>query len=255
MNDLTVSDLRPMIIVGTHVQRDMAGRYRLNDLHEAAIAAGYNRQSTRPQKFFQWPRAKVILDQLWAECGGRPESADPNRVSTFNPEGSETGPNSVTLCEPKRKSADSNCDSTFPVVAVENGPYEARGTWVVDDLLYTYAFWVDPRFELKVSRTLREMLTGGRDWRAAMLQQTEAWWFARRPHWPAIRSRVLAGETYAAIGRVLRRSPASVANAVRRMIEVGLMSPRMVAITQRGPARLAAQRLIPGWGQQLALDL
>jgi hypothetical protein len=41
-----------LVIDGVSVRRDLDGRYCLNDLHRAAVAAGAN-QPKNPQNFFQ----------------------------------------------------------------------------------------------------------------------------------------------------------------------------------------------------------
>lgn len=83
------------------------------------------------------------------------------------------------------------------------------------------------------------------------LAQVETYWFTRRPHWPPIRVRVLAGETYRVIADTLQISRGRVARAVRSMINVGLLDPGKVAEAQRGPARKAALRYGEKWGQQM----
>jgi Rha family phage regulatory protein len=81
--------------------------------------------------------------------------------------------------------------------------------------------------------------------------QYENYWFARRPLWPTIRARVLAGQAYGRIAQVLYLSSRRVARAVKTMIRVGLLDPSMVAEAQKGPARRAALRYAEGWGQQM----
>lgn len=90
------------------------------------------------------------------------------------------------------------------------------------------------------------------------LAQVESYWFARRPLWPLIRVRVLAGEAYRVIAEALQISRGRVARAVKSMIAVGLLDPAKVAEVQHGPARKAAIRYSDGWGgapsRQMALD-
>lgn len=85
--------------------------------------------------------------------------------------------------------------------------------------------------------------------------QHENYWFSRRPHWPPIRLRVLAGETYRQIAEALEISRGRVARAVRSMIRVGILTPSKVAAVQKGPARKAALRYGEGWGQKPVLEL
>jgi Rha family phage regulatory protein len=79
--------------------------------------------------------------------------------------------------------------------------------------------------------------------------QVENYWFARRPHWPPIRARVLLGEAYRNIADALQMSRGRVARAVKSMIKVGLLDPHKVAEVQHGPAKKAALRYGEGWGQ------
>lgn len=82
--------------------------------------------------------------------------------------------------------------------------------------------------------------------------QHENYWFARRPLWPPIRLRVLAGEAYRDIAAALQISRGRVARAVRSMIRVGLLAPLRVAEVQRGPAKKAALNYSEGWGRPIA---
>ena len=138
-----------------------------------------------------------------------------------------------------------------PITSKKDGPFETRGTYIVKELVYAYAMWISPAFNLKVIRAYDALVTG--EYIQPNIQH-ENYWFARRPLWPTIRARVLAGERYRDIASAIGRSVGSVARAVRRMIEVGLLNPLKVAEYQRGPARLAAQRRASGWGSpQLSL--
>jgi hypothetical protein len=127
---------------------------------------------------------------------------------------------------------------------------QKRGAFVVKELVYSYAMWVSPAFNLRVIRAFDALVNG--EFVLPSIQH-ENYWFARRPHWPPIRLRVLAGEAYRTIAEVLKISRHSVARAVKSMIRVGLLSPMRVALAQKGPAKRAALRYGQGWGQQQLL--
>lgn len=131
---------------------------------------------------------------------------------------------------------------------------QKSGAFVVKELVYAYATWVSPDFELRVYRAYDALVTGEY---VKPLTQSEKYWFARRPHWPQIRALALAGKIYREIAAEVGRSIASVRNALRRMVEVGLLDPAKLALAQRGVSRLSALRRCIGWGAppgQLALD-
>jgi hypothetical protein len=78
--------------------------------------------------------------------------------------------------------------------------------------------------------------------------QIEKYWFARRPFWPEIRERVLQGEPFRLIAEEMGRSAASVRNAVKRMIEVGILQPLRAAQALTGTTRKTVLRYGIGWG-------
>lgn len=81
--------------------------------------------------------------------------------------------------------------------------------------------------------------------------QHEKYWFAKNPHWAAIRELALQGLTNKAIALRLSLSDGRVSRAIRRMIEVGLIDPakriaaRFKAVTANRMMQLA---LCLNWG-------
>ncbi|PIQ55359.1 MAG: hypothetical protein COW02_03365 [Comamonadaceae bacterium CG12_big_fil_rev_8_21_14_0_65_59_15] len=109
--------MKYLTIFDTSIRMDSEGRFCLNDLHKAAVATGANKRSKEPGEFFKTRRTKDMIDLL-------------------------------------KKSATGNLRSTLiPVNAVETGPYEERGTFVVKELVYAYAQFVSAEFDLQVIRT------------------------------------------------------------------------------------------------------
>lgn len=211
--------MNALSIAHATIRQDAQGRYCLNDLHAAAGGTPHH----RPSKWLATKQAQGLISAL------------------------EQSPNSGSEAEEGKARI-----RALPIASVRGGPDELRGTYIAKEMVYAYAMWISPEFHLRVIDAYDALVTG------EFIQpnvQHENYWFARRPHWPAIRERVLAGERYRDIAAALCRSVGCVARAVRRMIAVGLLAPAKVAQAQRGPARLAAQRQAAGWGQQLALAL
>ncbi len=111
------------------------------------------------------------------------------------------------------------------------------------------------KFKIAYINRFNEMETVLKQEYLQPIAQVENYWFSRRPLWPSIRVRVLAGETYRAIADAIQISRGRVARAVKRMIAVGILDPRKVANVQIGPAKKAAQRYGEGWGQSQQLSL
>lgn len=97
---------------------------------------------------------------------------------------------------------------------------------------------------------------------AKRIARIERYWFGKRPYWPEIRERVMLGQSFREIAEAMVRSTASVRNAVRRMIEVGILQPMRAAQALTGTAKKAVirysrkymsedrQPLLPGFSLQ-----
>lgn len=83
--------------------------------------------------------------------------------------------------------------------------------------------------------------------------QSENYWFRIRPHWLPIRDLVLQGKPYGEVATLLQRSVGSVRRAVKRMVEVGLINPAILAQVQIGIAKFHTLKRSVLWGAQLHL--
>ena len=216
-----------LILVDTRIRQDAHGRYCLNDLHKAAVAAGANKRTTEPNKFFRssgtTELVALLIEQqttpIWRSFPA--ESATPNWGSTF-----------------------------APVNAIENGPYEERGTYVCVELVTAYAMYVSPAFHLKVIRTFLATMHGEH---AMPHIQSAKFWDALRPHWAPIAQLALAGLKNVQIAAQLKRSAASIGHCLRRMFEVGYLNPVAVFKARLKPATAArwaiAKPVAALWGR------
>lgn len=117
--------MNPLIIANTQIRRDAADRYCLNDIHEAAVAAGHNYKRCQTENFLRLVSTQELIDLLRSE----PKSAE------LKPESEEL--------EPVTSSA---------------GRY--GGTYAVKELVYAYAMWISAAFHLHVIRAYDALVTG-----------------------------------------------------------------------------------------------
>lgn len=109
-------------IINTAIRQDEHGRYSLNDLHRAAMAAAGrsgnpNDDHQRPGEFLRSAGVQAFIAALDADAG--------NHASVSSTKG---GPN--------------------------------QGTYVAELVVYRYAAWVSPAFEVKVYSTFRDWARG-----------------------------------------------------------------------------------------------
>jgi phage regulator Rha-like protein len=106
---------------------------------------------------------------------------------------------------------------------------------------------------------LRDRLEQDARREAAHQEQARAYWFAHRPHWRAVHDLVIDGLAPPRIAARIGRSVASVRRAIHRMIEVGILHPRLVGEALHGSAfsrRLRRSGVMQTWGQRARqLDL
>ncbi|MCG6341243.1 KilA-N domain-containing protein [Vibrio fluvialis] len=100
------------------IRRDSKGRYCLNDLHKAAVAAGHNYKTCQTEHFLRNNSTQELIHEI-----------QKNGELDFSP------------CETKA------------------GRY--GGTFVVIELVYSYAMWISPEFKIKVIRSFHELQTNG----------------------------------------------------------------------------------------------
>jgi hypothetical protein len=215
MNTPNVQTHAALQLTGLRIRQDAHGRYCLNDLHKAAVAAGANKRSTEPNRFFRARHTQELLAEL------KTESATPNWRSTFD-----------------------------PVNAVESGPYEQRGTYVCIELVIAYGQFVSAAFDLMVIRTFLDVVN--RTHALPHVQNTK-FWDRLRPHWAAIARLALAGHKNKHIAPQVGRSPGSVGRCLLRMYEVGYLNPVEVFKARLTPAtakRWAIEKPVAAtWGK------
>lgn len=202
------------------IQQDAEGRYCLNDLHKASGGVKHH----RPSKWLATKQAQSLIAEINLEARIRASNSDEVRP--------EFGPHHEAITSKK------------------DGPFELRGTYIDKELVYAYAMWISPAFHLQVIRAydalVNERLT-------KPFTQSENYWFRIRPHWQPIRDLALQGKTYGEIAALVQRSVGSVRRAVKRMVEVGLINPAILAQVQKGIAKLHNLKRSQLWGQQLPL--
>ena len=216
MNTLTVAD--------TRIRQDANGRYCLNDLHKAAVAAGANKRSKEPGEFFKATRTKELLVLLEQE-------------SFTQKLGDETTP---TITEIPRNA---------PLAKNVGGSAEDTGTYVCIELVIAYGQFVSAAFDLKVIRTF---LAVQHQQHAMPHIQSTKFWDRLRPHWWAIADLALVGCKNKEIAETLGRSAGSVGRCLARMYEVGYLNPVEVFKARLKPAtaqRWAIQKPVAAtWG-------
>lgn len=115
--------MNPLTIAHTQIRRDPFGRYCLNDVHEAAVAAGNDYKRCQTEHWLRLVSTRELIDLLRAES----KSGELEVVS----------------------------EEIEPLVAAA-GRY--GGTYAVKELVYAYAMWISPSFHLHVIRAYDAMV-------------------------------------------------------------------------------------------------
>lgn len=109
-------------IYNTTIRRDAAGRYRINDLHQAAVASGVTKD-IRPNEFMSLKSTQEFIEVIEAENSRLPGFSVTEKIKDLAP------------------------------VNIVKGFDGDQGTYVCKELVYEYAMWVSTVFRLHVIRT------------------------------------------------------------------------------------------------------
>ena len=213
-----------LILADTRIRQDAAGRYCLNDLHKAAVAAGANKRAKEPANFFQARRTQELLALL--------ESSNP---ITGNSSNSGTELEARIQASKFGTSLDQlrQIGVVKPVVT-ERG--QQGGTYVVIQLVIAYGQFVSAAFDLKVINTFLAVMHGQH---AMPHIQSTKFWDLLRPHWAEIARLAMAGLKNTQIAPLVKRSVGSVGRCLRRMFDVGYLNPVTVFKARLSPATAA----------------
>jgi KilA-N domain len=243
MNTPNIQTHAALQLTGLHIRQDAHGRYCLNDLHKAAVAAGANKRSTEPNRFFRARHTQELLAEL------KTESATPKWRSTSD---TETTPN-------WRNDHDETITPNWrnaPVVKNVGGGTEDTGTFVCIELVIAYGQFVSAAFDLMVIRTFLDVVN--RTHALPHVQNTK-FWDRLRPHWAAIALLALQGQKNKQEAATLGRSAGSVGRCLARMYEVGYLNPVEVFKARLKPAtaqRWAIEKPVAyEWGKPAAQQM
>lgn len=216
MNALTIAD------VG--IRQDAEGRYCLNDLYRASGSA--NRH--RPSLWLENKQTKALIAELISEQEFRLRSKVSKQEFLLRTETSE---------------------QEFLLAPVVTEAVRNPSTYVVKELVYAYAMWISPAFQLKVIRAYDALVTGQlaeRDQDIAYLRGRIAAhqnrYFDKFPERLTIRYMAMKGEPYWYIGRLVSRSVSAVGRAVAHMLQWGMMSREALLDGRVGKSALSVLR-------------
>ena len=192
------------------IHQDKNGRYSLNDLYQASGGLSKNKPS-------EWLRNKQTqeLIQLLSETAFRPARSK------------ILGGNSRPDVE--------------PIITISTGK---PTTFVVKELVYAYAMWISPDFNLKVIRAYDALVRGEiaiakeKQNEATVKQwKTERAYFAKYPRDKEILRCVLIGEPYWLIANRVKCHVSTIGNAVKRLLHWGLIEADRLKNARSGTSK------------------
>lgn len=198
--------MNSLTIAHITIHQDENGRYSLNDLYKAS--GGENRH--RPSLWMANKRTKALIDELRSEQEFLLRNKSSGREFLLAP------------------------------VAVE-----ATGnpsTYVVKELVYDYAMWISPAFELKVIRAYDALMRGDLETVNREIYLRDQAYFEKYPLDRQIRRMAMQSEPYWYIGVIVRRAASTVGKAVRRMIQWRVMDEDRLRIARIGSSIMYAHR-------------
>lgn len=205
--------MNALTIAEVGIRQDAEGRYCLNDLYRSSGSA--NRH--RPSLWLENKQTKALIAELISE------QEFLLRTETSKQE--------------------------FLLIPIVTEAARNRDTYVVKELVYAYAMWISPAFQLKVIRAYDALVTGQlaeRDQDIAYLRSRIAAqqnrYFDKFPERLTIRYMAMKGEPYWYIGRLVSRSVSAVGRAVAHMLQWGMMSREALLDGRVGKASLSAMR-------------
>lgn len=184
-----------LTIAHVTIQQDENGRYSLNDLYRAS---GSNPKN-KPSEWMRNKQTKALIDELISERG----------ISASNSAKNKAG---------------------IPAYSVT----QKSGAYVAKELVYAYAMWVSPAFNLKVIRAYDALVRGDLAAVNDRLYKIERAYFKKYPNDQTIRDMAYRGEPYWFIGSVVRRTAQTVGKAILRMIGWGILDANRLRIARIG---------------------
>lgn len=205
MNSLTIGY--------TTIHQDEHGRYSLSDLYHASGSLPKN----KPSEWMRNKQTQALIDELISEQEFTPRNRQTQAGILAWVGQSEAG---IAASVEDERSGNS-CFA--PVVTIRSGNTRLQGTYVVKELVYTYAMWISPTFNLKVIRAYDDLMRGET---AAEKRKSLAAWRAHLKKYPQdgrIRDMAEQGEPYWFIAQMVKLVAATVGKRIKRMIEWGFM--------------------------------